>query len=174
LLFFAAATSRKEKKSLFRSALNHSQVPLLRERVIVSRTFGHLLAAAVLSSPELLACSSFASRRASDTAASHSKHFLRSSAGRSGLNAPSSCTHQGRNLFLRYILRTPCAHPIQTTLRFEEGYSSELCSNGTKLVVTRRGRTWRSAPGAMAASSLPVWRPGRHLSGELGSDRTGL
>ena len=43
--------------------------------------------------------------------------------------------------------------------RFGEGHSSELSSNRTILVVTRRDRTWRSATGAMAASSQ--WRAGR-------------
>ena len=51
--------------------------------------------------------------------------------------------------------------------RFDEGHSSELSSNGTILVVTRRDRTWRSAPGAMAAGSQ--WRPGRWRA-RLGSD----
>ena len=51
--------------------------------------------------------------------------------------------------------------------RFDEGHSSELSSNGTILVVTRRDRTWRYAPGAMAASSQ--WRPGRWRA-RLGSD----
>ena len=56
--------------------------------------------------------------------------------------------------------------------RFGEGHSAELSSNGTKLVVTRRGRTWRTAPGAMAGWPPP--RCGDPGGGELGSDRTGL
>jgi hypothetical protein len=51
--------------------------------------------------------------------------------------------------------------------RFGEGHSSELSSNRTILVVTRRDRTWRSATGAMAAGSQ--WGAGRWRA-RLGSD----